>query len=185
MQSILLTASTTGRPTRASRASATSSPLAQRGAATTRMAASAPPSAASPFAVHEMREPAAGSGGGARRVRQDHPETRTGDQALDAVPRRLRLRRDDAELAPRECVQERRLADVRAAGQYDRAPAVGVLRVHPGDFSAGSARIRCAASCSARRRLLPSASAARSRPGTSQRTRKLWSWGSPDTSSTR
>ncbi len=80
MQSILLTASTTGRPTRASRASATSSPAAQRGAATTRMAASAPPSAASPSrfmkCASRLPEAAAVPGVSVRIIRNPGPATR-------------------------------------------------------------------------------------------------------------
>ena len=59
--------------------------------------------------------------------RVDEDDLRLGQRpdADDAVPRRLRLRRDDRDLRADERVQQRRLADVRPADDRDVSRAVG------------------------------------------------------------
>ena len=71
------------------------------------------------------------------RVDEEELRRRPALDPEDAVPRRLRLRRDDRELPPEDAVQQRRLADVRPSHQRDEAGAVlallaraGIRRVH-------------------------------------------------------
>ena len=76
------------------------------------------------------------------------------------MPRRLRLRADDADLATEQRVQQRRLADVRPADDRGESAAVPCCRllVHrwsPCNVCIRALRISCAAACSARRRLGP------------------------------
>ncbi len=76
------------------------------------------------------------------------------------MPRGLRLRADDADLAAEQRVQQRRFADVRPADDRGEAAAMPCrwLLVHrwsPCNVCISALRISCAAACSARRRLGP------------------------------
>ncbi len=104
--------------------------------------------------------------------------------AVDPRARRLRLGADDADLLPEQRVQQRGLADVRPARERgeaaaDRRLVAGGSRIVDSSvmmFSCARPRAsstRCAASCSARRRLEPSPvarSAEARQPRSSRRT---------------
>ena len=125
----------------------------------------------------------------AGRVDEDELRRAARADAGDAVARRLRLVRGDADLLADECIEQGRLADVRAADDGHHAAArrrggrVGgrIVVGHrqersalPGlslAFSASS--MRRAASCSAMRRDRPSPDSARPSAGTAHSTSKV------------
>ena len=101
----------------------------------------------------------------AGRVDVHHLRVVAGDDAEDAIARRLRLLRRDADLLADERVHERRLADARPADDRDVAAAKrgrctlsASPRGFPGSPCVGAcASATSAAACSAARRLLPRA----------------------------
>ncbi len=126
-------------------------------------------------AVHVTVHRAAGARVQAGRVDEDHLRGGSRQDAEDAVPRRLRLRADDADLAAEQRVQQRRLADVRPADDRCESTAVPCCRLlahrwSPCNVCIKALRISCAAACSARRRLGPLATTRRPRASTEQRT---------------
>ncbi len=124
-------------------------------------------------------------------VHEDDLQPRAREHAVDAIASRLRLRADDGELPAQQRVEQRRLADVWPADERREATAACRIRSRSGRLRAAqvaspprTSSSRCAASCSARRRLDPSPRVRSPSAATSQATEKCCSWGSPLTLST-
>ena len=111
----------------------------------------------------------------ARRIDEDELRFALRADSGDAMPRRLRLVRGDADLLPDQGVEQCRLADVRPPDDGHQAAALHQERSGlPGSSLALSASImRRAASCSAARRDLPSPDSRRLNAGTAHSTSKV------------
>ncbi len=164
-RSTLLISSTIGRPTCFSSSSTRSSSSVQRSASTTNRFTSDVRQRRDRGAVHVAVHRARLLRVDARQVDEHDLHPGLVQHAVDARARRLRLRADDADLLPDQRVQQRGLADVRTARERGKAAANRRLctggrndRFVCHDFSCARPRAsstRCAASCSARRRLEP------------------------------